>query len=300
MNKKSQFYLKLLIDKGKEKGYVTFSQINDSIFNDKNLESFQIEEIVNIINDSGIPVVENVSDVNELTFNVNNSNLITSSNDVPDVVLSKVNYDIGKTNDPVRMYMREMGTVELLTREGEIKIAKCIENNLNKIQFYLAKFLKSIDYFLNQYYLVKKCKLRLCDLIVGFVNYNIDLSLLTDSYLLFNNIKDNKNNLCYVYKIFIIKKFNYLSFQYNLLKKFIGIYTINHPYTKYELNKLISIFMEFKLSPKQFNYLVLKHKNIVRKIFSIEKDILNLCVNKFFISKNIFNVFFLKYGINKK
>ncbi len=299
MNKKSKFYLKLLIDKGKEKGYVTFSQINESIFINKKLESFQFEEVVNIINNLGIPIVEDISEVNELVFNENNS-LSISSNDVPDIILSKVNSDIGKTNDPVRMYMREMGTVKLLTREDEINIAKYIESNINKIQFYLAKFLKSIDYFLNQYFLVRKGKLRLCDLIVGFVNYNIDFSSLTDLHLSFHDKEKKKNNLCYIYKNFIKKKFDFLYFQYNLLKKFIGIYTINHPYTKYELNKLVSIFMEFKLSPKQFNYLILKHKNIVKKIFSIEKDIFNLCVKKCFMPKNIFYNFFLNYGTDKK
>ncbi len=299
MNKKKKNYLNLLINKGKEKGYVTFSQINNSIFINKHLESLQFEEVVNIISNLGIPVIEDNSEVNELIFNENNTTNISSS-DVSDIILSKVNSDVGKTNDPVRMYMREMGTVELLTREDEINIAKYIENNLKKMQFYLAKFLKSIDYFLNQYSLVKKGKLRLCDLIIGFVDYNIDFSLLTDSYSLFNIKKKNNNSLCYIYINFIKKKFDCLYFQYNLLKKFIDIYTINHPYTKYELNKLINIFMEFKLSPKQFNYLILKHKNIVKKIFSVEKNIFNLCVKKCFVPKNIFYKFFLKYGTNKK
>ncbi len=300
MNKKNTFYLKFLISKGKEKGYITFSQIRKNIFTDKNLQTFQIEEIVNILSDLGIPVIENISEINELVFNENNSLENSSLNEVTDSVLSKVDTDIGKTNDPVRMYMREMGTVELLTREGEIKIAKRIEKGINKIQFYLGRFLKSIDDFLNQYFLVLKGKLRLCDLIVGIVGYNIDFSLLNDIYLWIDNIKRKDNDLCYIHLNFIKKKFSYLNFQYNLLKKFIKKYSIHHPYTKYELNKLINIFMSFKLSPKQFNYLVLKHKNIVSNVILIEKYILNLCIKKCFVPKNIFNSFFLKYGTNKK
>ncbi len=300
MNKKNTFYLKFLISKGKEKGYITFSQIRKNIFTDKNLQTFQIEEIVNILSDLGIPVIENISEVNELIFNENNSLEDSSLNEVTDSVLSKVDTDIGKTNDPVRMYMREMGTVELLTREGEIKIAKRIEKGINKIQFYLGRFLKSIDDFLNQYFLVLKGKLRLCDLIVGVVGYNIDFSLLNDIDLWIDNIKKKDNDLCCIHLNFIKKKFSYLNFQYNLSKNFIKKYSIHHPYTKYELNKLISIFMSFKLSPKQFNYLVLKHKNIVSNVILIEKYILNLCVKKCFVPKNIFNSFFLKYGTNKK
>ncbi len=300
MNKKKKLYLKFLINKGKEKGYITFSQIRKSIFNDKNLQSLQIGEIVNILNNLGISVVENISEVNELIFNSSNNLENSSLNENSDIISSKVDNDIGKTNDPVRMYMREMGTVELLTREGEIKIAKRIEKSINKIQFYLGKFLKSIDYFLNQYLLVKLGKLRLSDLIVGFVGYNIDFSLLNDIYLWISDIQKKCNNLCFFYLNFIKNKFDFLSFQYNLLRKFIKKYTIKHPYTKYELNKLINIFMNFKLSPKQFNYLVLKYKYIVNSVILIEKDILNLCVKKCFIPKNIFNVFFLKYGTNKK
>ncbi len=296
MNKKNKFYLKLLISKGKKKGYVTFSQIHNNIFINKNLKSFQIEEVVNIINNFGIPVIEDISEINELVVNETNN---FSINEISDTVSSKVNSDIGKTNDPVRMYMREMGTVELLTREGEIRIAKKIENNINKIQFYLAKFIKSIDYFLNQYYLVRKGKLRLCDLIVGFVGYKIDFSLITDNFLYINKKKIN-NDLYFYYLNFIKRRFKYLNYQYNFLIKYINIYGINHPYTKYEFNKLINIFMDFKLSPKQFNYLILKHKNIVSNINLLEKNIIKLCVKKCFMPKDIFYRFFLKYGTNKK
>ncbi len=299
MNKKNKFYLKLLIYKGKKKGYITFSQIYNSIFLNKKIDSLKMQKIINLINNLGIPVIEDISEINGLIFNENNNINNSSVNEVSEVILSKINSEVGKTNDPVRMYMREMGTVELLTREGEIKIAKRIENSINNIQFYLAKFLKSIDYFLNQYFLVIKGKLRLCDLIVGFVGYKIDFSLVSDNFIYIN--KENKNNdLCFIYSSFIKRRFKYLNIQYNFLKKFIKKYSINHPYTKYEFNKLINIFMDFKLSPKQFHYLVLKHKTIVSNINSIEKNIINLCVKKCLMPKNIFYSFFLKYGTDAK
>ncbi len=298
MNKKNEFYLKSLIKKGKKRGYVTFSQIRKNIFVNKNLKSYQVKEIVNILNDLHITVVENIPEVNDFIFNKNNNLNCKISN----IIVSKVSEDndVGKINDPVRMYMREMGTVELLTREGEIKIAKRIEKGINKIQFYLAKFLKSIDFFLDQYLLVKKGKLRLCDLIIGFVGYDIDFSLFNDFCLWIYKVKRKKNDLCLIYLNLVKKKFTCLGFQYKLLKKFIYKYGIKHPYTKYELNKLINIFMIFKLSPKQFSYLVLKHKNIVKNICFIENYIFNLCVNKCFMPKNIFNSFFVKYGTNIK
>ncbi len=211
----------------------------------------------------------------------------------------KINTDINKNNDPVRMYMKEMGNVELLTREDEINIAKRIENGINKMQFYLANFLKVIDYFLYQYSLVNIGKLRFCDLIIGFMNSSIE------NICFLNKNKKNNNKYCNIYNKFeslniIRRNFYYLDFQYNVLINFIKKYSIKHPYTKYELNKLVNIFMKFKLAPKQFNFLILKVKSIINNIKIKENEIFNLCVNDFFMPKEIFYNFINKYGFSIK
>ncbi len=191
--------------------------------------------------------------------------------------------------------MIKMNKINLLTRKDEINIAKRIEKNIYNTQFYLAKLFKSIYFFLNQYYLVKKGKLRLSDLIIGFTDYDLN-------YYINNNIKKKKNNknlyINFINFSIIEKKFNYLIFQYNILKKFIKKYTINHPYTIYEWNKLIKLFMKFKLSPKQFNYLLYKINNIINLINIKEKEIFNLCINYCFISKKKFYKNYFNYGTN--
>ncbi len=216
--------------------------------------------------------------------------------------INLLKYNNNKISDPIRMYMKEMGTVELLTRKGEINISKKIEISINNIQFNLAKCFKSIKYFLKQYKLVKLNKIKLSDLIIGFVDYKFKNNLIFKKNY-FNNI-NNINSLNgilinYYDNNYINNKFNNLSYQYNNLIKFIKKYSINHPYTKCELNKLIKIFMTFKLVPKQFNYLLFKIKDIFKKIIFIENKITYLCVKKCFMPKNIFISLFFNKKLNK-
>ncbi len=298
MNKESKLKIKLLIKKGKNKGFLTFKQISNLFISKKN-KNYNLSKILKIINNENIKIIKNFSKKNKLNLNKKKNNI----NNISEIILSKDNNIINKINDPVRMYMKEMGTVELLTREDEINIAKRIEEGNYEMQFYLANFFKSINYFLNQYSLVKKGKLRLCDLVIGFFDYNID-----NLFFLNNNLKENielyKNNInsCiqFINSDFIEKKINCLDIQYNILIKFINKYTIEHPYTKCELNKLIRIFMKFKLVPKQFDYLILKIKKIVDNIYKKENIIFNLCVNKLSMPNKLFKYFYLKYGTNYK
>lgn len=135
------------------------------------------------------------------------------------------------------MYMTEIGLVNLLTRKDEINVAKCIEKGIYNTQFYLAKLFKSIYFFLYQYSLVKKGKLRLSDLITGFFDYKINnISFINNNYK-FNNKIENISDISYndFLELNIIKRrFNYLRIQYNLLNKFVKKYTIDHPYVIYE------------------------------------------------------------------
>ncbi len=299
-NPKLQF--KILINKGKKQGYITYSQMHDYLSLGK-LKLSQIKEVIKIVNNLGIPVLEDISEVDNFLVNENNIDSIEDEiTDITSNVFSKVDSNIGKTNDPVRMYMREMGSVELLTRKGEINIAKCIELNLTEIQFFIGKYFKSIEYFLGQYNLVKRGDLRLCDLIVGYIDgKTFNFSLTFSNNLLDKNYhySDNKD-VSYNNYIFIDRKFNNLYCQYNIVKKCIYVYTLKHPYTQYELNKLISIFMKFKLFQKQFNFLILNIKELVSSILLKEKNIMNLCVNKCLMPKEIFLNFFLKYSVNVK
>jgi RNA polymerase primary sigma factor len=122
--------LKELIARGKEQGYLTYTEVNDHLPNDI-VDPEQIEDIVNMINDMGIAVHEKAPDAETLLMSENAvSNDDDDAAEEAEAALASVDAEFGRTTDPVRMYMREMGTVELLTREGEIVIAKRIEAGL--------------------------------------------------------------------------------------------------------------------------------------------------------------------------
>lgn len=128
MEQNPQSQLKL-VQRGKEQGYLTYAEVNDHLPEDI-VDSDQIEDIIQMINDMGIQVMEEAPDADDLLLAETNNNTDEDAEEAAAQVLSSVESEIGRTTDPVRMYMREMGTVELLTREGEIDIAKRIEDGL--------------------------------------------------------------------------------------------------------------------------------------------------------------------------
>ncbi|MDH3989629.1 MAG: RNA polymerase sigma factor RpoD [Gammaproteobacteria bacterium] len=164
--------LKELIARGKEQGYLTYIEVNDHLPNDI-VDPEQIEEIVNMINDMGIAVHEKAPDVDSITL----SETAVSNDDEDAAVeaeaaLASVDAEFGRTTDPVRMYMREMGTVELLTRQGEIEIAKRIEDGLNQVKYHMAHFPPTIEKLIEVYEAVAAGDTRMQDFVVGFIDPN--------------------------------------------------------------------------------------------------------------------------------
>ena len=132
-----QSQLKLLIARGKEQGYLTYAQVNDHLPSEI-VDPEQIEDIVNTINDMGIPVYEKAPDTESLLASEPSAPADEEAIEEAAAALAALDAELGRTTDPVRMYMREMGTVELLTREGEIRIAKRIEEGLDAVRGALA------------------------------------------------------------------------------------------------------------------------------------------------------------------
>ncbi|MGI9204783.1 MAG: RNA polymerase sigma factor RpoD [Woeseiaceae bacterium] len=164
--------LKELIARGKEQGYLTYAEVNDHLPNDI-VDPEQIEEIVNMINDMGIAVHEKAPDVDSITL----SETAVSNDDEDAAVeaeaaLATVDAEFGRTTDPVRMYMREMGTVELLTRQGEIEIAKRIEDGLNQVKYHMAHFPPTIEKLIEVADAVNAGETRMQDFVVGFIDPN--------------------------------------------------------------------------------------------------------------------------------
>jgi len=174
MDQESQ--LRNLIAKGKEQGYLTYAEVNDHLPNDI-VDPSQIEDIISMINDMGITVHEVAPDADTLSLS---EEAVTADDDASEeaaaVLASTVEAELGRTTDPVRMYMREMGSVELLTRQGEIEIAKRIEEGLRQVLSSIALYPDSVTYLLSLWAKFdvdeEKREIRLTDIISGFIDPN--------------------------------------------------------------------------------------------------------------------------------
>ena len=185
-----EYSLKDLIAKGKEQGYLTYAEVNDHLPNSI-VDPEQIEDIISMINDMGIVVHEQAPDEESLLL----SETAATDEDVAEeaaAALASVDSEFGRTTDPVRMYMREMGTVNLLTREGEIKIAKRIEEGLAQVLFAIGHYPRSIETLLLLYAKVENEEMRLTDLITGFIDPDAEDEISTPTVInqADNNIED--------------------------------------------------------------------------------------------------------------
>jgi len=173
MDQDQQSRLKELIAKGKEQGFLTYTEVNDHL-PEGIVEPEQIEDIIRMINDMGIKVHESAP--------AEAPDILSDTETEPDedaveeaaAALASLDSEFGRTTDPVRMYMREMGTVELLTREGEIKIARRIENGLNQAMSSLARYPDTMHMIIERYNQVRVEEAKLSDILVGFVDPDED------------------------------------------------------------------------------------------------------------------------------
>ena len=168
--------IKQLISKGLEQGYLTYAEVNDHLPDDI-VDAEQIEDIIGMINGMGIDVHEVAPDAETLLLNdgsTGNREIDDTAAEEAAAALTALDSEGGRTTDPVRMYMREMGTVELLTREGEIAIAKRIEEGLGQVQAALGSFPWTIELLLEEYELHKAGKKRLAEVVVGYNSPEFD------------------------------------------------------------------------------------------------------------------------------
>ena len=173
MDQDQQSRLKLLIEKGKEQGFLTYAEVNDHL-PEEIVDPQQIEDIIGMINDMGILVHEVAPDADSLLLASTKNTADDDAAEEAAATLVTVDSEFGRTTDPVRMYMREMGTVELLTREGEIVIAKRIEDGLHQVLKALAAYPESTATLLRGYDRVTAEDMRLNDMISGFVDPDAD------------------------------------------------------------------------------------------------------------------------------
>jgi len=279
-NNKEQSQLKVLIAKGKEQGYLTYAEVNDHL-PDGIVDPEQIEDIINMINDMGIKVYESPPDLD---------NIMTDSTEGPDeeaaaeaaAALASVESEFGRTTDPVRMYMREMGTVDLLTREGEIKIAKRIEQGILQVLSGLCAFPGTINKFLKTYTAVENEEYKLNDLVVGFQDHSYypDSGRVPPQPTPKEEGEDDEEEEVYVLSIEEVREtVDPLAKQYVKTMKALKKYGRDHKKTKELQKELTTIFLQLKLSPKFFEILIRNVQDIISVIRTSEREILKICVN---------------------
>ncbi|MGB3726644.1 MAG: RNA polymerase sigma factor RpoD [Glaciecola sp.] len=287
MVQSKQSQIKLLIAKGKEQGYLTFAEVNDHLPADI-VDSDQIEDIIRMINDMGIQVFERAPDSDELLMQET-----TTDEDAAEAAaqaLATVESEIGRTTDPVRMYMREMGTVELLTREGEIEIAKRIEDGINQVQCSVAEYPEAITYLLDQWDLYEAEEIRLSDIIIGFVDPNEDDVAPTATHVGSelaeedldedddNDDDEDEEDDNSVDPELAREKFSDLRVQYNKARDVIESKGRAHKAAKKEIAALSDVFKEFRLVPKQFDRMVKNMRNMMDRVRIQERLVMKFCV----------------------
>ncbi len=308
MEQNPQSQLKLLVTKGKEQGYLTYAEVNDHLPEDI-VDSDQIEDIIQMINDMGIQVLEEAPDADDLMLAESLAD--DDAAEAAAQVLSSVESEIGRTTDPVRMYMREMGTVELLTREGEIDIAKRIEDGINQVQCSVAEYPEAITYLLEQYDRVEAGTSRLSDLITGFVDPNAEEDMaptathvgseLTEEQLADEDVDDDDEESesddsseddGSIDPELAREKFTELRDQYEVTRQAIKLNGRNHAATNEEIQNLSEVFKQFRLVPKQFDYLVGSMRSMMERVRTQERIIMKLCVEQCKMPKKNFVTLF--------
>jgi len=290
-----QSQLKLLIARGKEQGYLTYAEVNDHLPSEI-VDPEQIEDIVNMINDMGIPVYEKAPDAESL--------LLTDATAAPDeeaveeatAALANLDAEFGRTTDPVRMYMREMGTVELLTREGEIRIAKRIEEGLEAVKIALGSYPGTYELLLRHYETVKAGQMRLVDVIVGFVDPNAPDEIAqpqnpkmmalereeaaNDDEEAADGDEEEEAIDTGPDPEEAARRFSSIGKVYHQYLNALDKLGSKDPKTLKIRKKICSELMELKLSPKMFDQLIDNLRQHVTEVRLLEREIMFLCIKQ--------------------
>jgi RNA polymerase primary sigma factor len=296
-----QSQLKQLIAKGKEQGYLTYTEVNDHL-PPGIVETDQIEDIVRMINDMGIMVQETAPDVVDHTL----SDSAVSDDEAAEAAaaaLASVDSEFGRTTDPVRMYMREMGTVELLTREGELQIAKRIEDGLNQVLNALSVYPRSIEKLIEIFDRVDREETRLTDVISGFNDEAVETeeALATDTQAASESDTDADKTDLDVEAADIdsdddddtavevdtgpdpedaARRANLLRERYQTLKTALEAYGRDDERSREAMQAVSEVFLQFKLVAPVFQELAEILRATIERIRTQERAIMSLCVEQ--------------------
>ncbi|BCY00828.1 RNA polymerase sigma factor RpoD [Stutzerimonas stutzeri] len=289
-----QSRLKELIQRGREQGYLTYAEVNDHLPEDIS-DPEQVEDIIRMINDMGINVFETAPDADALLLAEADTDEAAAEEAA--AALAAVETDIGRTTDPVRMYMREMGTVELLTREGEIEIAKRIEEGIREVMSAIAHFPGTVDSILADYERVTNESGRLSDILSGYIDPDDDGAAApqevepetpqTTAKPVVDDKDDDEEEESdteeeegdggpdpEVARV----RFGAVAEQLEKANKALKKHGRASQQATEELEALAILFMPIKLVPKQYDALVERVRDALNQIRAQERAIMQLCV----------------------
>ncbi|MDH1442943.1 RNA polymerase sigma factor RpoD [Pseudomonas sp. GD03721] len=287
-----QSRLKELISRGREQGYLTYAEVNDHLPEDIS-DPEQVEDIIRMINDMGINVFESAPDADALLLAEADTDEAAAEEAA--AALAAVETDIGRTTDPVRMYMREMGTVELLTREGEIEIAKRIEEGIREVMSAIAHFPGTVDSILAEYNRVTTEGGRLAEVLSGYIDP--DDGSVPDEAAAPVPVKEGAAAEASDDEEEdessddeeeegdggpdpeeAARRFTAVAEQQDKVLKALKKHGRGSKQATEELATLAELFMPIKLVPKQYDALVAKVRDALDRLRAQERAIMQLCV----------------------
>ena len=279
-----QSQIRSLIAKGKEQGYLTYREVNDHLPDD--IDSEQVEDIINMINDMGIEVHEVAPDADSIIITADSPDDEDAAEEAAAALAATVDPELGRTTDPVRMYMREMGAVELLTREGEIVIAKRIEEGVAQVTRALATFPGSIAMLLANYAKVESEEMRLTDLVNAIIDPNAEEEEISPTPAAANDDSDDEEEEAELDTgpdpeevaehmggiLALYERFMELSIDLGKSK--------GHPEYEAVRKEMGERFCELKLVGKVLDVIVQNLRNVIEDIRRHERVIMDICVNQ--------------------
>ena len=307
-----------LMELGRTQGYLTYAEINDLLPEDVIDPEYYDKLLQTLQHDAGIPVLDEAPESDEMMLN----DTIPDEDAVEEAtqILSNVESEIGRTTDPVRMYMREMGTVDLLTREDEISIAKRIEEGIDEVQTAIAAYPEALTELLDNYNQVEAGNYRLADLITGFVDPNVpeeetanidenfadeDESAESAADVDESDEEDESDNSSSsddsdsdnsIDPEVARERFAALREQHTKTLATIAKHGRSGKRAKDQIAQLADIFKQFRLVPKQFDVLVLSMKNMMKRVRSEERQLQKVLVDIAGMPKDEFEALIVANG----
>ena len=281
--------LKKLIIKGREQGFLTYSEINDHLPEDVH-DTDQIENVVQMINDMGIDVYDQPPDADSLIMKAETAD-DSVAEDAEAVLTSAVESEFGRTTDPVRMYMREMGTVDLLTRADEIKLAKRIEEGIRQSMGASATSPFIIESLLEKVSLIENEEMRLTDLLLGYIDPNEPDDIPTPAQVAVGAEKvetTEDDEPTGPDPEEAAMRFKSLKRLYNRLIKAIAEKGSEDKAVKTIQKQLSEEFLEIRFTPKQTNLFISGVKNMVGEVRESEREIMRITVKQGRIPRKMF------------